>query len=353
MECPASFRAKTYFIENGNISRGGQLGYGAYGIVYEGGLLGDETQHAFKYIHRFLVQSNSAMKFSMEQFERECELTRRLSNPNVVKFVGVSFDRRVPVLVTELLECSLTDVLGCRHCSVPYHREIDIALDIAKGLDYLHSQEIVHRDLSSNNILLERDYTAKIADLGVAKSMDENFCTPMPGTPCYMPPEVYQHTLLSPALDLYSYAIVLIHLETRADLKPVDKIEKIPENLLNEEKLETKQKVEVDEVKTEEAGLKGEKRKPVRRSKPHNIIKHRVRSEYERWKHHVELMNKDGVLHRIVKCYLKDGPEQRETTELSQVIAWLEEETHSAEYKSNLETTDPKVKAQIIHYSLG
>ena len=66
---------------------------------------------------------------------------------------------------------------------------------------------IVHRDLSSNNILLASDHAVKIADLGVAKCVNASPCSPMPGTNVYMPPKVLQYSVLSVAIDLFSYEV--------------------------------------------------------------------------------------------------------------------------------------------------
>ena len=98
-----------------------------------------------------------------------------------------------------------------------------------KRVDYLHSQQppIVQRDLSSNNILLASDHTVKIADLGVAKCANASPCSPMPGTNVYMPSEVLQYAVLSVAIDLFSYAVLLIQLETRLFPNPAEKMERI------------------------------------------------------------------------------------------------------------------------------
>ena len=346
MECPASLRAKSYFIESKNFHwTREKVGEGSFGVVYKGTYKG--KQCALKYIRRYLFsQSASASRFSVEQFEGECEMAKKLSSPNMVQFIGVSWDRHVPVLISELLECSLTDVLDCQHCSVPYHREIDIALGIARGLNVLHSHRppIVHRDLSSNNILLSRSYVVKIADLGLAKSLDNDFCTPMPGTPHYMPPEVTVLSPLTVAIDLYSYAVLLIQLETRNRPQPAQKKEEVVR-----EKEEWVAGGELEEEEEEVGGEKGGGEDGGEESKiqetkeenneasavsegvrgKHNVI---VRGELERRENHLSLMDREGVLFRIVQCYLVDGPRVRMRTPLNEVIAWLGEETRAHRY---------------------
>ncbi|CAI8004150.1 Probable serine/threonine-protein kinase drkD [Geodia barretti] len=359
MECPASLRAKSYFIESKNFHwTREKVGEGSFGVVYKGTYRG--KQCALKYIRRHLFsQSVSASRLSVEQFERECEMAKKLSSPNMVQFIGVSWDRHVPVLISELLECSLTDVLDCQHCSVPYHREIDIALGIARGLNVLHSHRppIVHRDLSSNNILLSRSYVVKIADLGLAKSLDNDFCTPMPGTPHYMPPEVTVLSPLTVAIDLYSYAVLLIQLETRNRPQPAQKKEEVvreKEEWVAGGELEEEEEEEVggekgggedggEESKNQETKEENNEASAVSegvRGK-HNVI---VRGELERRENHLSLMDREGVLFRIVQCYLVDGPRVRMRTPLNEVIAWLEEETcahrytHDHDIKQNPQT---------------
>ena len=320
MECPASLMAKSYFIQNGNfVCTRNKVGEGAYGVVYSGRYR--DKQCALKYIRSYLLQSASARVFSMDQFERECEMTHRLSSPYIVRFLGVSFHRNVPVLLAELLECSLTDVLGCQHCSVPYHREIDIALGIARGIHFLHCQTppVVHRDLSSNNVLMASDYRVKIADLGVAKSMDNRFCSTMPGTLPYMPPEVHQPTELSVAIDLFSFAVLMVQLETRKSPNPGDQMERVPSQEGDEGDGESRRGVAIPQCTVE--GDSGQ---------------YRVRPECERRRDHIELMDPSGVLHRIVHCYLVDEPRGRRRTPLTEVTRWLEQETQTPRYTDSV-----------------
>lgn len=362
--CPASLSGKKCFIKSSRFKRIDKavLGRGSYGVVYEGKYGAKDC--ALKYMYDyFFRESPDASQFKLEEFERECELTRRLSDPHIVQFVGVSFHENVPVLITELLECSLDDVTKCKHCSVPYDKEIDIAVGIAKGLLYLHTHNppVFHRDLSSKNILLASDYTPKIADLGLAKCIKESSgFTKTAGTPDFMPPEIMETTTpwrLSGAIDLYSYAVVLIQLATRQVLNRLPKIDLVIEGGPAEPSKEEKEKDANDddenkqdrdaERETEKQNFKGEEKAEEERDageeSEDETLRYHSRTEYERWRVHIDHMNKDGILHRIVKCYLKDDPRRREATPLSRVIVWLEEETHSAEYLVEHSSENPGV----------
>ena len=124
-----------------------------------------------------------------------------------------------PILVMEFLPTSLTSCIE-QYGILPKKISYFILHDVALGLCYLHSQTppIIHRDLSSNNVLLTPNMTAKISDLGVARILNltplqVSRMTQTPGTPAYMPPEVM---VASPkydtSVDEFSYGILMIHM---------------------------------------------------------------------------------------------------------------------------------------------
>ena len=115
-----------------------------------------------------------------------------------MQFLGVHFKAGdlVPILVMEFLPTNVSQCVE-EHGILLMEITHSILYDVAKGLCYLHSQipTIVHRDISSNNILLTSDMTAKISNLGVAKILSIPYhqisrMTQTPGTPAFMPPEV-------------------------------------------------------------------------------------------------------------------------------------------------------------------
>ena len=95
----------------------------------------------------------------------------------------------------ELMDESLTGFLERAVTSIPYHVQLNITHDIALALAYLHGNNIIHRDLSSNNILLRGGSQTKVTDFGMSKMIEANSCmshskiTQCPGTPVFMPPE--------------------------------------------------------------------------------------------------------------------------------------------------------------------
>ena len=124
------------------------------------------------------------------RFLQECQF---LSTINIVQYLGSATDpwSRRTVLLMELMDESLTKFLERLTGPLPYHSQLNICHDVALALVYLHSNAIIHRDLSSNNVLLfDEGRRAKVTDFGISKLMDMNpRMTPL--TPAYMPPEAF------------------------------------------------------------------------------------------------------------------------------------------------------------------
>ena len=115
----------------------------------------------------------------MQKFEQECRLLSAIKHPHIVQYLGMYRDpeSRLPVLLMELMDESLTRFLERLHEPIPYHTEVNLCYDIALALSYLLSNGIVHRDLSSNNVLLIAGSKAKVTDFGMVKLYDVNRST--------------------------------------------------------------------------------------------------------------------------------------------------------------------------------
>ena len=130
-----------------------QLGIGSYGAVCKA--MCDDLPCAAKILHPALFQFTAPGSTSiMRKFEQECCLLSAMKHPHIVQYLGTYHDpeSRLPVLLMELMDESLTRFLKRSHKPLPYHTEVNISLDIALALSYLHSNGIIHRDLSSNNV---------------------------------------------------------------------------------------------------------------------------------------------------------------------------------------------------------
>ena len=208
-----------YKLNGVKISSDRELGLGAYATVQELEYMG--LKCAGKKIHDILLQQGDD-SYYVRRFEEECRLLSQARHPNIVQFLGVHFQRRVrvPILVMEYLPTNLTSCIE-QHGILPKEISYSILDDVALGLYYLHSQTppIIHRDLSSNNVLLTANMTAKISDLGMARIF--NKLTPQqiirltnaPGTPAFMPPEaMVANSEYNASIDIFSYGILMIHM---------------------------------------------------------------------------------------------------------------------------------------------
>ena len=165
---------------------------------------------------RLLRQGDTS--YTVRTFEQECRLLSQVRHPHIVQFLGVYFQQGVhtPILVMEFLQTNLTSCIE-QHRILPKEISYSILHDVALGLCYLHSQTppIIHRDLSSNNVLLASNMTAKISDLGVARILNltplqVSRLTQTPGTPAYMPPEVMiANPKYDTSVDEFSYGCLL------------------------------------------------------------------------------------------------------------------------------------------------
>ena len=206
------------------------LGTGSYGSVVRATL--DNLPCAAKILHTIFFRSDDpgAANFAA-RFEQECRILRDLKHPCIVQFLGFIEDphNRRPILLMELMEESLTHFLESSPTPLPYHVQVNLTHDISQALAYLHAYSILHRDLSSNNILLIAGTRAKLTDFGMSKIVDinprmtRNKQTMCPGTLAFMPPEA----LLTPPsysdkIDVFSTGVLAIQIVTRKYPNPGD-----------------------------------------------------------------------------------------------------------------------------------
>lgn len=216
---------KDYLIEGIEIIEDRKLGEGAYGVVKLANYQG-LTVAVKKLLPSFFPSGvkvkdlDEEAQVILESFFNECSKLSRIRHPNVIQLLGITLDKdtSLPGIVMELMHESLTQLLK-RTSSLPIYLEVNISHDVAKALAYLHGAfqpPMVHRDLSSNNILISRDYRAKVTDLGVSKFEASSFFqrmanTPAPGTMAYMAPEVRHIPAdCSPAMDVFALGVIII-----------------------------------------------------------------------------------------------------------------------------------------------
>lgn len=203
---------------------GVHLGTGAYGAVVE--LCWNGTKCAGKRLHDTLLYClpSTAASAITGKFVAECKMIAKIRHPNIVQFLGLCFlkdnkEQQRLYLMMEKLNDNLCSLLE-NQPNIELAVKCSILLDVSRGLVHLHSFKppIVHRDLSTKNILLTASLQAKIADLGTAKMIGSQklLHTPVPGTPVFMPPEASGSSpQCTPKLDVFSFGHVTLHTLTQ------------------------------------------------------------------------------------------------------------------------------------------
>ena len=220
-----------FHFRNIRLFKTDSLGTGSYGAVCKA--MCDLLPCAAKLLHPILFQNSGSMAQSpRSRFEQECHFLNAMKHPNIVQYLGTTQDpdSGLPVLLMELMDESLTHFLERSHQPLPYHVEVTLCHDIALALDYLHSNDVIHRDLSSNNVLLIAGSRAKVTDFGMSKLLSINpRMTPhtmCPGTLVYMPPEALREPpVYSNKIDSFSFGALEIQILTRQFPDPGPSIE--------------------------------------------------------------------------------------------------------------------------------
>ena len=197
------------------------LGFGSYGGVCRAKC--DGLPCAAKIIHPTLFDLRDPGTASyLERFEGECRLLSLARHPNIVQYLATYRDpeTRLPVLLMELCDESLCRFLERSPGPLPYHIELNISHDIALALVYLHSNGLIHRDLTANNVLMIAGVRVKVTDFGMSKLASVNpRVTPMtlcPGNLQYMSPEALEEPpSYTEKLDIFSFGVLLVQIMTR------------------------------------------------------------------------------------------------------------------------------------------
>ena len=197
------------------------LGTGSYGGVCKAKC--DSLLCAAKIMHPTLFDLRDPGTTSyLRRFEEECHLLSLARHPNVVQYLATYRDpeTHLPVLLMELCDESLCRFLERSVGPLPYHTELNISHDIALALVYLHTNGLIHRDLTGNNVLMIAGVRAKVTDFGMSKLAGINpRMTPLtlcPGNLQYMSPEALEEPpSYTEKLDIFSFGVLLVQIMTR------------------------------------------------------------------------------------------------------------------------------------------
>ncbi|XP_019158853.1 PREDICTED: G-type lectin S-receptor-like serine/threonine-protein kinase At4g27290 [Ipomoea nil] len=197
-----------------NFSEANKLGEGGFGPVYKGMLFGGQEIA----VKRLSSQSRQGIK----EFKNKVVLIAKLQHRNLVKLLGYCTQAGEKILLYEYMPNKSLDTFifdQTRRLLLDWSKRFDIILGIARGLVYLHHDSrlrIIHRDMKTNNILLDEEMTPKISDFGLARMIVENTfeanTIKIAGTYGYMSPEYALSGLFSIKSDVFSFGVIILEI---------------------------------------------------------------------------------------------------------------------------------------------
>ncbi|XP_071217210.1 serine/threonine-protein kinase STK11-like isoform X1 [Salvelinus alpinus] len=221
----------------GKYLMGDLLGEGSYGKVKE--MLDSDTlcRRAVKILKKKKLRR---IPNGEANVKKEIQLLRRLQNKNVIHLVDVLYneEKQKMYMVMEYCVCGMQEMLdSVPEKRFPVFQAHGYFLQLLDGLEYLHSQGIVHKDIKPGNLLLNTDGTLKISDLGVAEALHpfakDDTCRTSQGSPAFQPPEIANglDTFSGFKVDIWSAGVTLYNITTSLYPFEGDNIYKLFENI--------------------------------------------------------------------------------------------------------------------------
>ena len=189
-----------------------QLGKGSYGTVYVVRSKLDKNTYVMK-----KMELNHLKESQQRECYREVSILRKVSHPNIIKYYSSFLENESLCIIMEYAE------LGDLYTLIKHYKRHQkffeeiilwrIAFEVLNGLEYLHSNNIIHRDIKCLNLFLSKDHHVKIGDLGVSTitSLGGMHCTRV-GTPLYLSPELVKQVPYDYKTDIWSFGCSLYHL---------------------------------------------------------------------------------------------------------------------------------------------
>ncbi|KAI8558263.1 hypothetical protein RHMOL_Rhmol04G0077100 [Rhododendron molle] len=190
-----------------DFSNGHKIGQGGFGAVYYAELRGEKAaikKMDMRATREFLVELN---------------VLTHVHHLNLVRLIGYCVEGSLFLVYEYIENGNLSQhVHGTEWDPLPWSTRVQIALDSARGLEYIHEHTVpvyIHRDIKTANILIDKNFRAKVADFGLTKLTEvggSSMPTRLVGTFGYMPPEYAEHGVVSPKIDVYAFGVVLYEL---------------------------------------------------------------------------------------------------------------------------------------------
>ncbi|KAJ9550380.1 hypothetical protein OSB04_014425 [Centaurea solstitialis] len=182
---------------------------GSYGDLYKGTYRSQEV--AIKVLKAERIDTDMQKEFAQEVY-----IMRKIRHKNVVQFIGACTKPSSLCIVTEFMSGgSVYDYLHKQKGTFKLPILLKVAIDISRGMDYLHQNNIIHRDLKAANLLMDENDVVKVADFGVARvKAQTGVMTAETGTYRWMAPEVIEHKPYDHKADVFSFGVVLWELLT-------------------------------------------------------------------------------------------------------------------------------------------
>ncbi|PIN11223.1 Serine/threonine protein kinase [Handroanthus impetiginosus] len=184
-----------------------KIGQGGFGSVYYAELRGEKAA-----IKKMSMQAS-------KEFFAELKVLTHVNHVNLVRLIGYCVEGSLFLVYEYIDNGNLSQHLRGRETeTLPWLGRLQIALDSARGLEYIHDHAVpvyIHRDIKSANILIDKNFRAKVADFGLTKLIEvgsASLQTRLMGTFGYVAPEYAQYGKVSPKIDVYAFGVVLFEL---------------------------------------------------------------------------------------------------------------------------------------------
>lgn len=208
-----------------------ELGRGNYGRVCKA--VCDDLPCAAKLLNPKIFQftADSVGSPGWERFNQDCEMLHSIAHPRIVQYIDayVQSDTGKAVLLMELMDESLTSFLDKSLSPLPIYIQIDLCYDVIQALSYLHSNGIVHRNLTGQNVLVCAGSRAKVTDFGIMKMIHSQqlsnphlkHMTMHASSSSYMPPEAFRFPpSYLDQIDIFSFGVITLQVMTRQFPQP-------------------------------------------------------------------------------------------------------------------------------------